>query len=96
MPLTLATIVANIPILSTRIETYHSTIANYRSEHAPNRRYLPSDVTVFSIYNNVKEKKNIDLCYSLFYRIFKTMNSSMAFLGHKECEVCEAYHMFKF
>ncbi|GFS20485.1 CAI-1 autoinducer sensor kinase/phosphatase CqsS [Elysia marginata] len=96
---TLATIVANTPIINTiyvaHIETYNPTIAHYRSAHAPNRRYLPSDVTVHSMYNDFKDKSNTDMCYSSFYKIFKTMNVSMVVLGHEECEICEAHDMHK-
>ena len=72
----------------THIESYHPTIAHYRSAHAPYRRYLSSEVTVVDMHRDFKHKFDSNISYSAFYQIFKSMNISMALLGHEECEIC--------
>lgn len=71
------------------IEAHNPTIHHYRRAHAPNRRYLPSDITVTDIWKTYNEKCSNKVSYNLFYKIFKTMNISMTVLGNEECETCE-------
>ncbi|GBO44048.1 hypothetical protein AVEN_61152-1 [Araneus ventricosus] len=65
-------------IIINHIESYNPSIAHYRREHAPNRRYLPNDVTIKRI--NVKhtciwldncsaQNKNWILFTFLVYRV---------------------------
>jgi hypothetical protein len=37
-------------------ESFNPTILHYRREHAPNIRYLPSDVTITFMHQHFKEK----------------------------------------
>ena len=78
------------------IESYGPAVPHYRREHAPNRRYLPSDITIKDMYDqHIKHnEQNKTMTYNLFYQIFKTMNISMTKLGNEECETCTrfAYH----
>lgn len=68
---------------------YNLTISHYRREHAPNRLYLPSDITEKSMYENyLKQQPNLNVSYTFFCRVVKEMNISLVKLGHEECETC--------
>lgn len=43
-------------LVSEHIETYHPTISHYRREHAPNTRYLPSNINVTMMHQDFIEK----------------------------------------
>ena len=79
------------------VETYGPALPHYRREHAPNRRYLPSDVSVKDMYLQHKalNETNKDMSYNLFWQIFKTMNISFTQLGNEECEVCTKFYLHK-
>ena len=44
------------------IESYRPCVSHYRREHVPNRRYLPSDVTIQEMYNNYKADHSAVCC----------------------------------
>lgn len=73
------------------IETFNPTISHYRREHAPNVRYLPSDVTITFIYQHfIKKFPESDRNYILYeyYRCkVKEKNISFAQLGHEQRNV---------
>ena len=79
------------------IETYGPALPHYRREHAPNRRYLPSDITVRAMHQlHIKQNEtNSKMTYSLFWQIFKTMNIAMTQLGNEECELCTKFLLHK-
>jgi len=81
-------------LVSDHIELFHPTISHYRREHAPDARYLPSDINIKLMYEDFNEKyPDIQISYE-FYRIkLKEKNISFAVLGHKECEICEAFKL---
>ena len=61
------------------IESYHPTVSHYRRAHAPNRRYLPSDVTIVDMYRQFIDSGKGSCSY---INEFKRMNVSMTKLGH--------------
>lgn len=68
--------------------TYDPKISHYCREHAPNRSYLPSDITVTILHEQFCTS-NPDVSVSLeFYRkvVKNYMNISFAHLGNEECE----------
>lgn len=73
------------------IETYHPTASHYRREHAPNRRYLPNELNITSLYQDfiAKHEEYKMLRYETYRKLFKTTNISICKLGHEECEECE-------
>lgn len=38
--------------IDTHIESFNPSVSHYRREHAPERRYLPSDLTIESMYKD--------------------------------------------
>lgn len=74
------------------IMSFNPSVSHYRREHAPNRLYLPSDVTVVSMYQDFCEKyPDIQCSYDLYRKEIKRKNISFTKLGNEECERCEEY-----
>lgn len=88
----------NKPIID-HINSFHPTMSHYRREHAPNRKYLPSDLNVRDMYKDFCEKSGITersppedcVSYDHYRRVIKDLNISFAKLGNEECETCEIY-----
>lgn len=82
--------------ISEHIERYNPAISHYRREHAPNRKYLPSDITISSMHKQFLEtfpqfKNNVS--YEQYRKVVKSKNISFAKLGHEECEECEEFKL---
>ncbi|KAF0712469.1 Uncharacterized protein FWK35_00029263, partial [Aphis craccivora] len=77
-------------LVSEHIETYHPTISHYRREHAPNTRYLPSNINVTMMHQDFIEKYPE---HSISYDFYKGKKISLANLGHEECESCEKFKL---
>ena len=75
------------------IKSYHTVVSHYYQEKAPQRRYLPCDVTVTSMHKAYSACHSPIYC-SKFYRVFKAMRISMTSLANEECEVCERYKQY--
>lgn len=76
------------------IETFNPVISHYRREHAPHRRYLPSDLTIDAMYTNFLETHPDKKCsYEVYRKVVKSKNISFTKLGHEECELCEGFHL---
>ena len=72
------------------IRKYNPAVHHCRREHAPNRLYLPSDITVAKMhadYIATEEKISTET----YRKCVKEMNISFAVLGQEECEDCKAY-----
>lgn len=55
--------------MNDHIELFHPTISHYRLEHAPNIRYLPSDINIKLMHEDFNEKcPDIQISYE-FYRL---------------------------
>ena len=77
------------------IMKYKPNISHYRREHAPNRLYLSSELTVNEMYTDYKrcvtEVGQKILSYVSYWRQIKQMNISFAKLGVEECELCDEF-----
>lgn len=73
------------------IMSYNPTISHYRREHAPNRRYLPSEITVQNMYDVFCESNGKICSYDVYRDTVKSLNISFTKLGHEECDRCESY-----
>lgn len=76
------------------IESYNPCVSHYRREHAPLRRYLPSDVSIKSMYQDFLQKYKTSCSYEL-YRKVVVNNKKISFtkLGHEQCESCEEFRL---
>ncbi|KAK9700381.1 hypothetical protein QE152_g31269 [Popillia japonica] len=78
--------------ISEHILSFRPTISHYRREHAPNRLYLPSDISVVKMYNDFKEKHpNFKISYNVYRLQVKKLNISFKTLGCEECFSCGTY-----
>lgn len=77
--------------LKSHIMSFNPCVSHYRREHAPNRLYLPSDVTIQFMYDDFREKYPNVNCSYYTYRsvVVDDMKISFTKLGHEECESCE-------
>lgn len=86
----------NREVIINHINSFHPTISHYRREHAPNRKYLPSDVSITFMFNDFKLKHPADnLSYEVYRKVVSDLNISFAKLGHEECWDCEEYKLHK-
>lgn len=74
--------------VETHIAKFNPTVSHYRRAHAPNRRYLPSDLTVREMHRNYMETHDTGVTYEFYCRTLKDMNISIVKLGHEQCETC--------
>lgn len=75
--------------IMSHIESFHPEISHYRRLHAPNKRYLPNQLSIAFMHADylAKHANDSDLkCSYEKYRITlsDTMNISFAKLGHEE------------
>lgn len=83
-----ATKIDRDPIID-HINTFNPTISHYRREHAPNRRYLPSDITIAFMHSDYNSKHPDDtIGIETYRRTVSDMKISFAKLGEEECERC--------
>ncbi|KAJ4947838.1 hypothetical protein JOQ06_009869 [Pogonophryne albipinna] len=73
--------------LHEHIESFHPTVSHYRREHAPWRRYLPSDISMKLMYADYIEKDN-KCSYESYRKAVKSLNISFTKLGEEQCESC--------
>lgn len=77
--------------IDSHIESYNPSISHYRREHAPNRRYLPMEVTVKDMHKDFVQKTGTNLSYEVYRQRIRAKNISFVKLGEEECEMCLLY-----
>lgn len=81
-------------LIKEHIKSFRPVISHYRREHAPNRLYLPADISATLMYKDFKEKNaNLKLSYELYRKEIRAMNISFARLGNEECFECEKFNL---
>ena len=74
------------------IESYRPQISHYKREHAPKRRYLPSELCVSLMYTNFKENAQHEfghMCsYTYYLQIFQSRNISFTTPTNDLCKIC--------
>ena len=76
-------------VVRDHINSFNPSISHYRREHAPNRLYLPSEITITLMHDDFKEKFPDKKCSFTTYRdTVRNMNISFIKLGEEECEIC--------
>lgn len=75
------------------IMSFHPETSHYRREHAPFRKYLPSDVTMTKMHKLFLDQHPTKPCsYDYYRKVVDKLNISFTKLGHEKCEKCEKYH----
>lgn len=83
-------------LIDQHIEAFNPIISHYRREHAPNRRYLPSDLTIAAMYKDFTAKyAEGTVSYELYRKAVANKNISFVKLGHEECWLCECFELHK-
>lgn len=83
------------PIID-HIKSFRPSISHYRREHAPDRLYLPSDISIVLMFNDYKAKNpNFQGSYEIYRQQVSKLNISFAQLGCEECFQCAAYKLHK-
>jgi hypothetical protein len=78
------------------IESYKPCVSHYRREHAPNRRYLSSELTMKSMFHEFKkDHQDMKCCYETYRETVSSMNISFAKLGQEQCETCLIHERHK-
>nr|CAH7733291.1 unnamed protein product [Callosobruchus chinensis] len=81
-------------LLIDHIKMFRPVVSHYRREHAPNRLYLSSDISVTLMHKDFMEKHpSIKISYELYRQAVASMNISFANLGNEECFECERFHL---
>lgn len=73
--------------LHDHIESFYPTVSRDQREHAPCRRYLPSDIGIKLMYDDFVEKGN-HCSYEYYRKAVKSKNISFTKLGEDPCESC--------
>lgn len=74
------------------IESHRPVCSHYRREHAPNRRYLPSDLSVAQLHNVFNQGHVGETCsYSYFHSVFLSLNISFSAPENDKCVKCEEH-----
>ncbi|KAL7372602.1 hypothetical protein ABVT39_019186 [Epinephelus coioides] len=73
--------------LHAHIESFHPTVSHYRREHAPCRRYHPSDVSDKPMYADYIKKGN-HCSHEAYRKVVKSKNISFTKPGEEERENC--------
>ena len=80
---------ADVALLTQHIESFQPCTPHYRYQHAPHRRYLPSDITATTMHKDYIEKHpESKVSYETYRKQLKEMKISFTVLGNEECEVC--------
>ena len=79
-------------LIQKHITSFSPCVSHYRRKHAPNKLYLPSDVSIKYMHEHFKASHPQIVCSYEVYRKIVTddMNISFTKLGNEECEKCEA------
>ncbi len=79
-------------VVEDHIESFRPQISHYRREHAPNRRYLPSHLTITDMHKMFVEQqtaRNAQTCSLAYYfGLVKAKNISFAMPENDLCERC--------
>lgn len=82
----------NLAPIHEHIESFNPIISHDQREHAPVRRYLPSDVTVKTMYSDYLAKSSqcgeAKCSYETYRKEVKRKNISFTRLGEEQCEHC--------
>lgn len=74
------------------IMSFRPAVSHYRREHAPNKKYLPSDLSIRIMYDHYCENApETKVSYGFYRKLVKELNISFTKLGHEECEQCEKF-----
>lgn len=75
------------------VNSYNPKPAHYRRSHAPNRKYLPPDLTIKTMWSHFCETNNHTVSYDLYRNVFKSMNISFYMANAENCGTCVEFEL---
>lgn len=87
-------IVVDRTLIRQHIQSFSPQKSHYRREHAPDRFYLPDDISITLMYKHFMENNpDMKFSYYLYRDEVAKMNISFTKLGHEECFACEQFNL---
>lgn len=78
-------------LIKDHIKSFNPQVHHYRRVHAPNRRYLPSDLSAMLMHEHfVATHPDHQVGYQTYRREVADMNISFVQLGNEKCDFCMA------
>lgn len=78
--------------IKNHINSYHPQVSHYRQINSPNRRYLPCDLTITSMWKDYLEKNNQHkVSYETYRKAFEEENIGFSTPNADECQLCRKY-----
>lgn len=78
--------------ITVHILSYNPALPHYRRDHAPNGRYLQSELTITDMVSDYNSKFT-KISYSTYQRVVAELNIAFTKLGNEECENCTVLSM---
>ena len=79
-------------LIKEHINSYHSQVSRYNREHAPNRRYLESHLSITDKWSDFTNKYK-KISYELYRQVFESEKITLGELSQDECEFCLVYNL---
>jgi hypothetical protein len=76
----------NYKVVKEHIDSYHPQVSHYNIDHAPNRRYLPCDITIHQMYKDFVSKYQ-NLIYETYPKVFDKENIEFSSPTQDDCSV---------
>lgn len=77
----------NYAQIKNHIDSFHPTQSHYNLAHAPNRRYLPSDLSIYKLWEEFKSKIK-PISYETYRKVFEKENIGFSKPSQDECPTC--------
>lgn len=78
--------------ITDHIMSFNPAVSHYRREHAPNKKYLPSDLNIRIMFDHYCETDpETEVSYGFYRKLVRKLNISFTKLGQEECELCEKF-----
>ena len=82
-----------IESIRNHIKSYNPQVSHYCREHAPNRKYLSTDINAREMFMDFDEHFPNKIHYESYRRQIKQLNIAFVKLGQEQCEVCDGYNL---
>lgn len=81
----------NAELFKQHIESYNPQVSHYKLSHAPNRRYLPQELSVISMWKDFCEQYE-KVSYEKYRQEFNLQNIGFEAPSQDECNDCTLYN----
>ena len=79
----------DIGLIKGHVNKFHPIKHHYRYEHAPNRFYLPQDLTIVQMHHDYLLQQDVPKCsFETYRKVVRSMGISFTRLAGEECSRC--------